>query len=95
MSGVSSAEDHTVYVGTEDNPYIFSDPNLVISPGDNVTLNANDLISAATGEKERLIDRLRAYLGELSREKLLERRAAESKFIQDELSNVPFPIYIG
>ena len=57
--------------------------------------NANDLITAATGEEERLIDRLRAYLGETSREKLLERRAAESDFIQKELGNVPFPIYIG
>ena len=75
--------------------YIRGKYQVVPIPGDNVTLNANDLISAATGEKERLIDRLRAYLGELSREKLLERRAAESKFIQDELSNVPFPVYIG
>ena len=75
--------------------YVRGKYQVVPIPGDNVTLNANDLITAATGEKERLIDRLRAYLGETSREKLLERRAAESKFIQDELSNVPFPIYIG
>ena len=52
-------------------------------------------MTAATGEKERLIDRLRAYLGETSREKLLERRSAESDYIQKELGNVPFPIYIG
>ena len=75
--------------------YIRGKYSVVPIPGDNVTLNANDLISAATGEKEKLIDRLRAYLGETSREKLLERRAAESKFVQDELANVPFPIYIG
>ena len=75
--------------------YVRGKYQVVPIPGDNVTLNANDLITAATGEKERLIDRLRAYLGETSREKLLERRAAESKFIQDELANVPFPIYIG
>ena len=37
LSGFASAEEHTVYVGTEDNPYIFSDANLVIAPGDNVT----------------------------------------------------------
>ena len=37
LSGVSSGEDHIVYVGTEDNPYIFSETNLVIAPGDNVT----------------------------------------------------------
>jgi hypothetical protein len=64
-------------------------------PGDTVTLNQGDLISAATSEKERLIDRLRAYLGETSREKLLERRAAESNFIESELNKVPRAIYIG
>jgi hypothetical protein len=64
-------------------------------PGDTVTLNQGDLISAATNEKERLIDRLRAYLGETSREKLLERRAAESNFIESELNKVPRAIYIG
>jgi hypothetical protein len=75
--------------------YIRGKYQTVPIPGDTVTLNQGDLITAATNEKERLIDRLRAYLGETSREKLLERRAAESKFIQDELANVPFPIYIG
>ena len=75
--------------------YVRGKYQVVPIPGDNVTLNANDLITAATGEKERLIDRLRAYLGETSREKLLERRAAESKYVQEELANVPFPIYIG
>jgi hypothetical protein len=64
-------------------------------PGDTVTLNQGDLITAATSEKERLIDRLRAYLGETSREKLLERRAAESNFIESELNKVPRAIYIG
>ena len=64
-------------------------------PGDTVTLNQNDLITAATSEKERLIDRLRAYLGETSREKLLERRAVEGDYLEKELSKVPFPIYIG
>ncbi len=64
-------------------------------PGDTVTLNQNDLITAATSEKERLIDRLRAYLDETSREKLLERRATEGDFLEKELSKVPFPIYIG
>jgi len=37
LSGFTSAESHTVYVGTDENPYVFSEPNLVISPGDNVT----------------------------------------------------------
>ena len=75
--------------------YIRGKYQTVPIPGDTVTLNQGDLITAATAEKNLLIDRLRAYLGETSREKLLERRSAESKFIQDELANVPFPIYIG
>lgn len=64
-------------------------------PGDTVSLNQGDLITAATSEKERLIDRLRAYLDDTSREKLLERRATEGDFLEKELSKVPFPIYIG
>ena len=64
-------------------------------PGDTVTLNQGDLITAATQEKTALIDRLRAYLDETSREKLLERRSLEGDFLEKELSRVPFPIYIG
>jgi hypothetical protein len=75
--------------------YVRGKYQVVPIPGDNVTLNANDLITAATGEKERLIDRLRAYLGEVSREKLLERRAVEGDYLEKELGKVPFPIYIG
>ena len=75
--------------------YVRGKYQVVPIPGDNVSLNAPDLISAATIEKERLIDRLRDYLGETSREKLLERRANESEYVQKELSNVPFPIYVG
>jgi hypothetical protein len=75
--------------------YVRGKYQVVPVPGDNVTLNANDLITAATGEKERLIDRLRAYLGETSREKLLERKAIEGDYLEKELGKVPFPIYIG
>ena len=75
--------------------YVRGKYQVVPIPGDNVSLNAPDLINAATVEKERLIDRLRDYLGETSREKLLERRANESEYVQKELSNVPFPIYVG
>ena len=72
--------------------YVRGKYQVVPIPGDNVTLNANDLITAATGEKERLIDRLRAYLGEMSREKLLERKAVEGDYLEKELGKVPFPI---
>jgi len=64
-------------------------------PNSEVTLNHGDLISAATSEKTALIERLRAYLDETSRSKLLEKRAQESENLQKELSNVPYTIYIG
>jgi hypothetical protein len=64
-------------------------------PGAEVTLNSSDLITAATSEKNLLLDRLRAYLEETSREKLLERRSLEADYKQKELNMVPQPIFIG
>jgi len=64
-------------------------------PGAEVTLNHADLIAAATLEKGALLERLRGYLEETSREKLLERRALEADYKQKELSLVPQPIFIG
>jgi len=64
-------------------------------PDSEVTLNHGDLISAATAEKNALIERLRLYLDETSRSKLLEKRAQESENLQKELNNVPFTIYVG
>jgi len=64
-------------------------------PNAEVTLNQSDLISAATSEKQALIERLRSYFDETSRQKLLERKAAEADALQRELKNVPWPIFIG
>ena len=64
-------------------------------PGADTTLNHGDLISAATAEKTALIERLRGYLEETSRNKLLEKKANEAEFIQKDLSAVPYTIYIG
>jgi hypothetical protein len=64
-------------------------------PNSEVTLNHGDLISAATAEKNALVERLRAYLDETSRTKLLEKRALESDSLQKELNNVPYTIYVG
>jgi len=63
-------------------------------PGDNVQLNQSDLISSATADKTSLIESLRDFLNETSKDKLLERRGRESEILQKELNNVPFPIYI-
>ena len=64
-------------------------------PGAEVTLNHGDLITAATAEKNLLLEKLKGYLEETSREKLLERRALEADYKQKELNLVPQPIFIG
>jgi hypothetical protein len=64
-------------------------------PGAETTLNHGDLISAATTEKTALIERLRGYLDETSRSKLLEKKANEAEFLQKDLNKVPYTIYIG
>lgn len=64
-------------------------------PNAEITLNQNDLISAATTEKQALIERLRAYFDGNSRQSLLERKAAEAESLQKELNYVPWTIFIG
>tara|TARA_R110001592_G_scaffold211692_1_gene463675 strand:- start:48 stop:1202 length:1155 start_codon:yes stop_codon:yes gene_type:complete len=69
--------------------------NTIPIPGDETQLNAPDLLSAATAEKNALIERLRAYFEETSRAKLLERRANEADSLLKELAHVPYTIYVG
>ena len=64
-------------------------------PDAETTLNHGDLIAAATGEKNALIERLRLYLEETSREKIMERKSQELDYRKKELNEVPYPIYIG
>jgi len=64
-------------------------------PGAEVTLNGDGLVSSAATEKDALIERLRTYFDDTSRQKLLERRAAESVARVQEISQVPMTIYIG
>ena len=64
-------------------------------PGSEVTLNQNDLITAATSEKNALIERLRAYFDTTSRKALLENKALEAKSQNDTLGQVPMNIYVG
>jgi len=75
--------------------YIRGKYGTVPIPDGNVTLNQSDLLSAATAEKNALIERLRAYLDETSRDKLLERRSLEGDYLEKELNKVPYTIYIA
>ena len=64
-------------------------------PNAEVNLNQGDLISAATAEKTALIERLRTYLDETSRQALLNRRASEAESKMVELQQVPYTIFIA
>jgi len=64
-------------------------------PGAEVTLNQSDLITAATAEKQALIERLRAYFDTTSRKSLLEKKAAEGEAQNKTLGQSPMTIYIG
>ena len=75
--------------------YIRGKYSTVPIPGDTVTLNQSELTAAATAEKNALVERLRSYFDETSRDKLMERRVSETENRMKELASVPYPIYIG
>jgi hypothetical protein len=64
-------------------------------PGSEITLNQNDLITAATNERTALIERLRAYFDTTSRKSLLANKEAEAASQKNILADVPMVIYIG
>jgi len=75
--------------------YVRGKYSTVPIPDQNMTLNQADLLSAATAEKQALIERIRLYFDETSKKSLLERRAQESDFRRQEINNVPMTIFIG
>ena len=75
--------------------YIRGKYSTIPIPDSEVTLNQSDLLSSATETKNALIERLRGYFDETSRDKLLERRSLEGDYLQKELNKVPYTIYIG
>ena len=87
--------EYTLALAKEMLGYVRGKYQTIPVPGADTTLNHGDLISAATSEKTALLERLRNYLGETSRTKLLEKKAQESEFLQKDLAAVPYTIYIG
>ena len=69
--------------------------NTIPIPGREISLNSSDLVTAATTEKTALIERLRTYLDETSRQALLARKQAESDSTMNELGKSPMQIFIG
>ena len=64
-------------------------------PNAETTLDGDTLRSEASAEKENLITQLREMLEQTSRKALLEADKDEAEFLQEKLSKVPYPIYIG
>jgi len=60
--------------------YVRGKYSTVPIPDQAVTLNQSDLLSSATADKTALIERLRLYLGDMSKKSQLERRKDESEF---------------
>jgi hypothetical protein len=87
--------EYTLAICKEMLGYIRGKYSTVPIPNSEVTLNHADLISAATAEKTSLIERLRTYLDDTSRSKLLEKKANEAEFLQKDLNKIPYTIYIG
>lgn len=85
----------TLAIAKEMLGYIRGKYSTIPIPNADVTLNQSDLLSSATADRAALIERLRAYLDETSRSKLLEKKANEAEFLQKDLNNVPRVIYIG
>ena len=87
--------EYTLAIVKETLGYVRGKYATVPIPGAEVTLNQSDLLTAATAEKTALIERLRTYFNETSRQALLERRQAESVARVAEANNVPMTIFIG
>jgi len=64
-------------------------------PNSDTTLDGDTLRAEASAEKEGLITQLREILEQMSRKALLEADKDEAEYLQEKLSKVPYPIYIG
>ena len=87
--------EYTLALSKEILGYVRGKYTSVPIPGAEVTLNQADLLTSATADKNALVDRLRAYFDDTSRQKLLERKQAESVAMQSELDRVPMTIFVG
>lgn len=85
---------YTLSVVKETLAYVRGKYSTVPIPGAEVTLNQSDLLTDARSEKLALLESLRATLDDSSRNKQLEKKAAEEEFMQKTLNNVPLTIYV-
>ena len=87
--------DYTLALSKEMLGYVRNKYSQIPIPGAEVTLNGDTLTTSAQTNKTALIERLREYFDQTSRQSMLERRAAEADFSQNELNKTPMTIFIG
>lgn len=66
-----------------------------ISSKETISLNGTDLVTKGRTQQEKLREKLRLDLEEMSRKAQLERKQSESNSMNDTLNKVPLLIYIG
>lgn len=64
-------------------------------PNGETSLNAADLLSAASSEKQTLVEQLRTILDTMTRSKLLEAKRLETEALAASLNGTPLSIFIG
>ena len=64
-------------------------------PGDNVSLNASDLLSQAQAEQEKLREELKTQLDEMTYPKLIASDAEVTENAKSIMSDVPNGIFVG
>ena len=69
--------------------------NSVPIPGDNVSLNANELLSQAAAEQTALKEELNKQLDEMLYSKLAETDKAMSDNVEGLIKKVPLKIFVG
>tara|TARA_B100000787_G_scaffold105193_1_gene78001 strand:- start:3625 stop:4830 length:1206 start_codon:yes stop_codon:yes gene_type:complete len=87
--------EYTLALSKEMLGYVRGKYSSIPIPNAEVNLNQGDLLSAATAEKTALLERLRNYFDETSRQALLNRRASEAESKMIELQQVPYTIYVA
>jgi hypothetical protein len=64
-------------------------------PGDNITLNASDLLSQAQSEQDKLREELKTQLEEMTYPKLVAQDNEMSENAKNVLADVPLKVYVG
>jgi hypothetical protein len=64
-------------------------------PGDNVTLNASDLLSQASNEQEKLREELKTILAEMTYDKLIATDKEMTENAKELMQDAPLKIFVG